>query len=132
MNTPGFVVHAAGNDCARQVARMSAAASCDGSMPPHFVYAKKSGGHGTEVHCDCPVYSSTPKVCRHSLAAADDMGILSDYLTFLRKTKAIGLNLSTLISKELPKSAGQKGTSSGKEHQRGSKKSILKEADPYH
>ena len=127
---PGFVVHAAGNNCARQVASMSATASCDGSMPPHFVYTKKSGGHGTEVRCDCPVYSSTPKVCQHSLAAADDMGILSDYLTFLRKTKSIGLNLSTLISKELPKSAGQKGTSRRKGAPMGSKKSIPKEADP--
>lgn len=107
LHTPGFVVCAAGNACARQVASMSAAASCDSSKAPHFVYAKKSG-HGTEEHCDCPVYSSTPKVCLHSLAAADDMGVLSEYLVFLRKTKAVGLNLSTLISKELPKSAGQK------------------------
>ena len=58
------------------------------------------------------------------------MGILNNYLTFLRKTKAIGLNLSTLISKELPKSAGQKGTSRRKGAPKGSKKSILKEADP--
>ena len=63
-----------------------------------------------EVHCDCPVYSSTPKVCQHALAAAEDMGILSHYLTFLRKTKAVALNLSTLISKELPKSAGRKNS----------------------
>ena len=130
LSTPGFVVPAAGNDCARQVASMSATASCDGLMPPHFVHAKKSGGHDTEVCCDCPVYSSTPKVCQHSLAATDDMGILSDYLTFLRKTKSIGLNLSTLISKELPKSAGQKGTSRRKGAPKGSKKLILKEADP--
>ena len=130
LNTPGFVVCAARNDCARQVASVSATASCDGSIPPHFVYAKKTAGYGTEVRCDCPVYSSTPKVCQHSLAAADDIGILSDYLTFLRKTKAVGLILSTLISKELPKSAGQKGTSRRKGEPKGSKKLILKEVDP--
>ena len=62
LNTPGFVVCAAGNDCARQVACVSATASRDGSIPPHFVYAKKTAGYGTEVHCDCPEYSSTPKV----------------------------------------------------------------------
>ena len=86
VNTPGFVVCTAGNTCARQVTCiMSAAALCDSSTPSHFVYAKKSGRHGTEVHCDCPVYSSTLKVCQHSLAAADDIGILSNYLTFLKK-----------------------------------------------
>ena len=73
----------------------------DSSIPLHFVYAKKSRGCGTEVHCDCPVYSSTPKVCHHSLAAADDISILSDYLTFLQKTKDVALNPSTLISNEL-------------------------------
>ena len=111
---------------------MSATASCDGSMPPHFVYAKKSGRHGTEVRCDCPVYSSTPKVCQHSLAAADDMGILSDYLTFVRKIKSIGLNLSTLISKELPKSAGQKGTSRRKGAPKGTRSQFLKKQILYH
>ena len=127
LGTPGFVVSAAGNTSARQVASMSAT---DTSTPPHFVYAKKSRGCGTEVHCDCPVYSSTPKVCQHSLAAADDMGILSDYLAFLRKTKAVALNLSTLISNELPKSAGQKdSTSRRKGTPKGKKKPVLTEKD---
>jgi len=40
------------------------------------------------------------------------MEILNDYLTFLRKTKAMVLNLSTLISNKLPKSAGQKDNTS--------------------
>ena len=114
LSTPGYVVQAAGNASARQIASVSAAAASDNTAPPHFVYAKKSrgNGHGTEVHCDCPVYSSTPKVCQHSLAAADDMGILTDYLTFLRKTKAVSLKMSSLISSELPKSAGKKSSTS--------------------
>ena len=129
LNTPGFIVHAAGNPSARQVTSVSAAASCDSSVPPHFVYAKKSGGDGTEVHCDCPVYSSTPKVCQHSLAAAEDMNILNDYLAFIRKIKTGGLNLSALISKELPKAAGQKSTSRRKGAPKGKKKCIVTETD---
>ena len=132
LGTPGFVVSAAGNTSARQVASMSATdtSATDTSTPPHFVYAKKSQGCCTEVHRDCPVYSSTPKVCQHSLAAADDMGILSDYLAFLRKTKAVALNLSTLISNELPKSAGKKdSTSWRKGTPKGKKKPVLTEKD---
>jgi len=128
LRTPGFVVNAAGNTSARQVASMSATAFCGTLTPSHFVYTKKVQGCGIEVHCDCPVYSST----QHSLAAADDMGILSDYLTFLRKTKAVALNLSALISNELPKSAGQKdstsrrkGTSKGKKKPVSTQKDVL-------
>lgn len=44
------------------------------------------------------VYRSTPNVCQHSLAAAEDMGVLDEYLVWVRKSKATGLNL--LISKE--------------------------------
>ena len=39
------VVHAGGYPSARQLASMSAADSCDSSVPPHFVYAKKSVGY---------------------------------------------------------------------------------------
>ena len=35
------------------------------------------------------------------------MGILDEYLIFFSNTKAIGLSISSLISKELPKSAGK-------------------------
>lgn len=91
---------------------------------------KKVKSGGTEVHCDCPVYSSTPKVCQHSLAAAEDMGILKDYLIFLSHTKAAGLNISSLISKELPKSAGQKqSTSRRKGIAKGKKKPVLVESN---
>ena len=89
-----------------------------------------SGNNSTEVHCDCPVYSSTPKVCQHSLAAAEDMGILKEYLIFLSRTKAAGLNISSLISKELPKSAGQKqATSRRKGIAKSKKKPVLVESN---
>ena len=57
LNTPGFVVSAAGNPSARQVASVSNASSV---MAPHFVYSKKCKV-GIEVHCDCPVYSVHPR-----------------------------------------------------------------------
>ena len=62
LSTPGFVVNATGNTSVRQVASMSAIASCDTSTPTHFAYARKARRCGIEVHCDCPVYSRTPRV----------------------------------------------------------------------
>lgn len=60
---------------------------------------------GTELKCDCPVYRSTPNVCQHALASAEDLGILLDYLQLLRKTKKT-LNLSQLITDAVPSDAG--------------------------
>ena len=58
------------------------------------------------------------------------MGLLNDYLVWVRKTKATALNLSNLISQEVPKSAGQKGsTSRRKGGPKGKKKQILSEKD---
>ena len=98
-STPGYVVHTAGNSSARQVASMTGVVAGNNSTPP--VFSKKAKSGGTEVHCDCPIYASTPKVCQHSLAAAEDMGILDEYLVFLSNTKADGLNISSLVSKQL-------------------------------
>ena len=129
LNTPNFIVPAAGNMCSRQVASISGACSSKGVVQPHFVYSKKSGA-GNEVHCYCSIYSSTPNLCLHSLAAAEDMGVINDYLAWVRKTKAIGLNLSNLISNELPKSAGKKGsTSRRKGAAKGKKRPIVAERD---
>ena len=111
LSSPKLVVPAAGNACARQVASISGDNCGKGVTPPHFVYSKKSAS-GVEVHCDCPVFRSTPNICQHSLAGAEDMGLLNDYLVWVRKTKAAALNLSNLISQEVPKSAGQKGGTS--------------------
>ena len=66
------------------------------------------------MHCDCPVFRSTPNICQHSLAGAEDIGLLNDYLVWVRKTNATALNLSNHISQEVPKSAGQKGGTSRK------------------
>ena len=58
------------------------------------------------------------------------MGLLNDYLVWVRKTKATALNLSNLISQEVPKSAGQKGsTLRRKGGPKGKKKQILSEKD---
>ena len=85
---------------------------------------------GLQVHCDCHVYKSLPNVCQHSLAAAaEDMEVLNEYLKWVTKTtKGVGLNVSNLISKEVPKSAGKKtSTSQRKGAPKGVKKPILVE-----
>ena len=129
LSSPNFVVSAAGNASARQVASVSGDNCGKGVTPPHFVYSKKSAS-GVEVHCDCPVYRSTPNICQHSLAGTEDMGLLNNYLVWVRKTKGIALNLSNLISQEVPKSAGQKGsTSRRKGGPKGKKKQTLSEKD---
>ena len=130
LSTPGYVVPTAGNSSARQVASMTGAVAGNNSTQPHFVFSKKAKSGGTEVHCDCPVYASTPKVCQHSLTAAEDMGILEEYLVFFSNTKAADLNISSLISKELPKSAGKKqSTSRRKGVAKGKKKPVLVESN---
>ena len=60
------------------------------------------------------MYSSTLKVCQHSLAAAEDMKVLSDYLLWVGKIKGPALNLSNLIASEVPQSSGQKGSTNCK------------------
>ena len=128
LSSPNLVVPAAGNASARQVASTSGGTSGKSVTPPHFVYTKKSPS-GVEVRCDCPVFHSTPNICQHSLAAAEDMSVLKEYLAWVRKTKATGLNLSNLICKEIPKSSGQKSTSRRKGAPKGRKKPILMEKE---
>ena len=70
LSSPNLVVPAAGKACARQVASISGDNCRKGVTPPHFVYSKKSAS-GVEVHCDCPVFRSTPNICQHSLAGAE-------------------------------------------------------------
>lgn len=103
LNTPGFVLPAAGNHkMSRQVASLSA----QEKGPPHFVYVEGCKV-GVEVKCDCPVYRSTPNICQHSLAASEDMCILPDFLQWVCKTKKSS-NLSLFIGDSLPKSGGEK------------------------
>lgn len=124
LNTPGLVLPAAGNSSARQVASVGEGASSKSVVPPHFVYSKKSG-QAIEVHCDCPMYRSTPNICHHALAGAEDMNCLEKYVMWVRKTKSSGLNLSTLISKEVPKAAGKKGSTSRRKGAPKGKKKLI-------
>ncbi len=129
LNTPNFVIQAAGNPGARQVASVSNATTSNIAIPPHFVYSKRFGSV-MEVHCDCPIYRSTPNICQHALAAAEDMGIINEYIAWIRKTKVTGLNISNLISDDVPKSAGKKGsTSRRKGMPKGKKRAVVEEED---
>ena len=107
LSTPGFIVPSAGNNSmARQVASLSNQQMKH--TPPHFVYCEDRKT-GKEVRCDCPVFKSTPNICQHALAAAEDMSSLFEYLEWVRKTKK-SCNLSQLISHAVPKNAGEKNS----------------------
>ena len=54
--------------------------------PPHLVITQK-WNNGKEVKCDCPVYRSSPNICQHAIAAAENMDIISEYLHWVHKTK---------------------------------------------
>ena len=126
LGAPDLILLAAGNKQTCQVANLSVCFSKD-ILPPHFVYSKKSGST-TEVRCNCSSYKSMPNVCEHSLAAAERMGILKEYVRWIEKTKASGLNISNLISKDIPNSSGKKGsTSRRKGLPKGKKKEVLVE-----
>lgn len=102
----GFVLPAAGAmETARQVASLSGFNS--GIAATLHNVTSQIRKIGNEVKCDCPVYRSSPHVCQHALAAADDIGILDAYLQWLRKTKK-GLNISRLIGYKIPSDAGKK------------------------
>jgi len=106
LNTEGFVLPAAGAvGQARQVASLTGQQSGKREAPHNVSTQKRPVG--MEVKCDCPVYHSSPNLCQHALAAAEDLDILCDYLSWVRKTKKT-LNLSQLISSSVPKGAGNK------------------------
>ena len=108
LSTDGLVLPAAGaTTSARQVASLSAFKAAK-SESPHYVTTQRRKD-GTEVRCDCPVFRSTPNICQHSLAAAQDLGCLSNYLQWVRRTKG-SPNLSLLIGDAVPRSGGQKST----------------------
>ena len=103
LSTPNLVLPAAGaTSTARQVASLSSYNS-EKSDPPHYVsmYKRKVG---VEVKCDCPVYRSTPNICQHALAAADDLKYLAEYLLWVQKTK----RSANLSADAIPKTGGQK------------------------
>ena len=77
-------------------------------VPPHFVSAEVRKV-GTEVRCDCPVHWSSPNICQHALAAAEDLSILAKFLQWVHKTKKSS-NLLLLIADSVPKTVGEKST----------------------
>ena len=84
-NTTGFALPAAGNpEMSRQVASLPNQGPKN--VPPHFVLAE-ARKIGTEVRCNCPVYRSSPNICQHALAAAEDLGVLPKFLQWVRKIK---------------------------------------------
>ena len=107
VNTPGFVLPAAGNpEMSRQVASLSNQGVKN--VPPHFVSAE-ARKIGTELRCNCPVYRSSPNICQHALAAAENLGVLPKFLQWVCKTKKSS-NLSLLIADSVPKTGGEKST----------------------
>ena len=83
----GFVLPAAGAmGTARQFASLSGFNS--GIPGTHHNVTSQVRKIGNEVKCDSPVYHSSPHVCQHALAAADDLGILVAYLQWHFSRKA--------------------------------------------
>ena len=109
LSTEGLILPAAGAiSTARQVASLSGLKTGKAEAP-HYVCSVKHAT-GTEVKCDCPVYRSSPNICQHALATAEDLQVLSDYLLWVKRTKK-GPNLSQLIASSVPKDGGQKPVS---------------------
>ena len=109
LSSEGLILPAAGAiSTARQVASLSGLKTGKAEAP-HYVCSVKHAT-GTEVKCDCPVYQSSPNICQHALATAEDLQVLSDYLLWVKRTKK-GPNLSQLIASSVPKDGGQKPVS---------------------
>lgn len=109
LNGCGLVLPAAGaTQTSHQVASLSAFKSGDSEVPHNITSHQCKVG--TEVKCDCPVYRSFPHICQHALAAAEDIGILSNYQQWVRKTKK-SLNVSQLVASQILGNAGKKPTS---------------------
>ena len=69
---------------------------------------------------------STPNICQHALATAQDLACLSSYLQWVRRTKKSS-NLSQLIADSVPKSGGQKST----QRRKGAPKNKRRSADSF-
>ena len=86
LSTDGFILPAASAaNTARQVASLTGQISGKFEAK-HYVCTTKHSV-GVEVKCGCPVYRSSPNICQHAVAAAEDLHILSDYLLWVRKQR---------------------------------------------
>ena len=76
------------------------------SRDPHSVQVCHKTG---KVQCDrgCANWT-TNSMCSHTLAAAEKMGILKEFLNWF-KGKRRSPNLSAIANVNMPKNAGQKG-----------------------
>jgi predicted nucleotide-binding protein (sugar kinase/HSP70/actin superfamily) len=93
LSTPDMILPCAGATIsALQVASLSSF-KAGNTEPPHLVTTQKRNS-GAEVKCDCPVYTSSPNICQHAIAATEDMNIFSEYLHWVQKTK----NVQTCLS----------------------------------
>jgi len=71
LNGCDLVLPAAGAmKTAHQVARLTAFKSGTPEAPHNVTSHQRKTG--TEIKCDCAVYRSSPHICQHALAAAED------------------------------------------------------------
>jgi len=76
---------------------------------------------GNEVKCDCPVYRSSPHVCQHILAAANNLGILDVYLQWLKKLR----NYHNLLVTRYPVMQGKRHQHDAKVYHKQRRSSLL-------
>ena len=89
------------------------------SARPHFVKVANNG----KVTCDnCLAYKSS-KLCAHSVAAAEKLGMLSKYVAWLTKKGPSEMNLTTLVTFDSGKETGKKGGKTGTARRKGGRSS---------
>ena len=100
LSVSGNVLPAAGQaGTAQQVADQQSSAA---KAPPLHVTTKGTMT-GTAFHCSCFVYRSSPTLCQHCLAAAEDMGMLGEYLQWVRSSKKALCNISQVLVNSIPR-----------------------------
>jgi len=100
LQTEGAIVSAPGQPVA---ARMVVSHS---GKRPHLVLPKKKSG-GMSCDDDCPQYKSA-KLCSHTVAAAESNKQLDQFIASYQGMKIP--NLTKLVTAEMPKGRGRKGT----------------------
>ena len=51
---------------------------------------------------------SSPNLCQQCIAAAEDMGVLEEYLQWVRSSKKTSCNISQLLADSIPRDSGRK------------------------
>ena len=121
LSVPGHVLPAAGQaDTARQAVDQQSSA---GKSPPLHVTTKRTMT-GIAFQCSCFVYRSSPNLCQHCIAAAEDMGMLEEYLQWVRSSKKTACNISQLLADSIARDSGRKGKGKRKVGTRKSSKQV--------